>query len=381
MNMYKETRLCNSKVIEMAEVTPAEGLVVFDRKVEDNNLIEKLDEDDMMGDAAEEAKNFKKLAKIAELKEQEKEKENKEKENKEKENKASGKDLDKDKDKNDDKKDSEEDMLDITIEINKNAKAQEKSFDDISPNNNNHDGFFKGQNQTEFKYVPIPRVLITGFDDTETLKLLEIIESLPKCKVAKTMTSCTHLVTSEIKRTVKFLSSLNVCKVVVTKEWLLDSKYKNDNKVIKLNQENLDKYSLKDPTNEAHYKVNLKEVLKLKTTRSFNENFILSDYIIATTPNIKPNLDLLSPIILSAGGSILRKIPTTDEICRYSDSQRNIPGQKKLIILASYEDSSYLNSLSAKDGILLYGPEFILNSCLRQKLDFSINRIEVSGMS
>lgn len=348
MNMYKESRVCNSQVIELAAVLKLDTLPGTKKELTKNSE-----------NPAPETSSALPLT-----------------------NKSSEQDLD--------------NMHDKSLE-----QETQKELD--------------LEKLPKYNYQALPRILITGFDDDETIKYLRLTQKIKHCKIAKSMSSCTHLVTNGIKRTVKFLSSLNVCSYILNKNWILDSFELNNSEIInfteasnvelcekilkrdlKQRQENLensepaqsqldetnlaekaknlnllDYYTLKDPINEEKYNVKLQDILKQRRynqLKNYKQSFLLTNYIIATTPNIKPNLDLLSPIILSAGGSILSKLPTMDELIRYHDSLENLDMNNNTRA-KSIEDSNVNFLQNEKFGIqLIDAPQnTVLNTNLKQK--------------
>ena len=331
------------------------------------------------------------------------------------------------------------------------------------------------EKQSQFNLLPF--ILITGFSDETTLKLVKIVEHLAKlgqCRLTKNMTNCTHLVTNEIKRSVKFLTAINVCQFVLTEDWLLESEKKNriqkeeeqyflsdrinenkfnvnlaqifqkrtkdrDQKLmeirqeihnfkLKMEKERISKIQIKNSENEiSQDSTNASGTIKKKTKKSENlpknisqnpdhylsnlhpsvhYHSITADFNQAVskrtqifkhlhftaTPNISPNLQLLQPIILSAGGSIIDGFPVFDEICRYHKlvaSNEEQESQGRIVILADLKDQIYLENLhkikveQQIDNFSIVSTEFVLACCLWQEVNFEkfeIGRDKISEL-
>ncbi|XP_043753332.1 PAX-interacting protein 1-like [Cervus elaphus] len=64
-----------------------------------------------------------------------------------------------------------------------------------------------------------PFVLFTGFESVQVQEYIKKLQILGG-EVAESAQKCTHLISSKVKRTVKFLMAVSVVKHIVTPEWL-----------------------------------------------------------------------------------------------------------------------------------------------------------------
>lgn len=229
----------------------------------------------------------------------------------------------------------------------------------------------------------MPRVLLTGFDLEEHSRLMQQIEQL-NGKPVKSMFACTHLVTNKVKRTVKFLSGLSVCNHVLTSLWIVDSYKSVENgmnggmrqkqpRAVLPEWRNEENYALVDRDQESIFNFTLEDALRSKQINGA----LFKNFIFCVTPQVVPSIDLLTPIISAAGGTVLRKMPTIDEIVRYSETQFHIKNQQQLIVISCYKDDQYVATLQGKPCVNLCTADFILDGVLRQTIDFMKHKINM----
>lgn len=192
-----------------------------------------------------------------------------------------------------------------------------------------------------------PMILFTGVKMTKEIAVK--VKQLGGCLVNNPST-CTHVVTSALLRTVKFLCAISHCKFVVTLKWILDSSVQN-----RFLDENL--YAVTDTTNEEQYSCNLKQLLTVSDRSALFKG--LKFYL---TPGVFPCPSVLMDIISSAGGSVLNKRLPTKEILTVNQNEI------KFIVITCDNDLHLCRDLLAKQ-LAVYNAEFILSGILRHEID------------
>ena len=132
-------------------------------------------------------------------------------------------------------------------------------------------------------------------------------------------------------------------------------------------------YALVDRDQESIFNFTLAEALRSKELNGA----LFKNFIFCVTPQVVPSIDLLTPIISAAGGTVLRKMPTIDEIVRYSETQFHIKNQQQLIVISCYKDDQYVATLQGKPCVHLCTADFILDGVLRQTIDFMKHKINM----
>ncbi|XP_021368129.1 PAX-interacting protein 1-like isoform X2 [Mizuhopecten yessoensis] len=206
---------------------------------------------------------------------------------------------------------------------------------------------------------PGPRVMFTGFPrgiarrlQTNAIQLGANITENPRY--------CTHLVTPTFSRTLKFFIAVNVCKFVVTRNWIEDSIDQNRF----LDEAN---YALRDVKAEKEMQCSLQDSLARAHVRPLFQG--LTFYI---TPSVNPPVGDLVNIVESAGGKVVKRRPGLRTFLSMKDEQ----GNPKCILITCENDIHLCRDLLAKN-IALYNAEFILTGVIRQRVDFRMFQIEV----
>ncbi|CAE6425388.1 unnamed protein product [Rhizoctonia solani] len=167
---------------------------------------------------------------------------------------------------------------------------------------------------------------------------------------------CTHLVVNSISRTEKFLCAFPVCSYVVTMRWLQDSIKEG-----RLQDET--EYSLSDPENEKRYGMTLSRSLKAIKE---NKGKLLEGHTFFVTDKVGVEFKSIQKVIESSGGMAkLEPKPTKKKIG--NDMKHNH-------VISSQEAKASWQTL-IKEDVPIYSKEFVLNGILRQKLDWSADRI------
>jgi hypothetical protein len=144
----------------------------------------------------------------------------------------------------------------------------------------------------------IPIVLFTGFDPNDLIQYQRDVIGLGGI-LAKQVGQTTHLIVDRIERTAKLLKCISTVDHIVHIKWLIESK---------LNGKFLDpmNFQIKDDRFEKHYSCCLKDSL----LRAKQNKPLFSGYFFYMSPSVRPSYGDLEDMIRSAGGVVLRDVPT-----------------------------------------------------------------------
>eukprot|EP01134_Creolimax_fragrantissima_P001963 CFRG1963T1 len=208
-------------------------------------------------------------------------------------------------------------------------------------------------------------VLFTALAKSKLPAMEKIVRSL-NGQVTNDGMECTHIVAPKVARTIKLLVGLSVCKYVVTPKWLEDSKrygcFKDE-----------EEYITVDIINERKYGFSLRESL----ARSAAQKLLIGLSVFITT-HVLPEPTQLITVIKSAGGTVMTKRPTTEQLVRNSPFRDSaaVYGAQMWIVIADRKDIiEYEEWMSPDLRIAIYTSEFILSGVIRQQLDFEQNEI------
>ncbi|KAL6605633.1 BRCT domain-containing protein [Neocallimastix sp. 'constans'] len=154
---------------------------------------------------------------------------------------------------------------------------------------------------------------------------------------------CTHLLTKKIAKTEKFIIGISICKYIINYQWLNSSYYAG--RMLDESQ-----FPLIDKLIEKEFSFSLK-----KTLNSSKHKKILENRGFIITPNVSPSREVLTRIIISAGGEVypegtlLNSLKVTD------------------FIISSPQDKDLWSFYSSK-GFKVYNADFVLFGILRQEL-------------
>jgi len=184
-------------------------------------------------------------------------------------------------------------------------------------------------------------VMFTGYNDHNDMKLVKELRG----STTDSLTSCTVLVTDQIRRTAKFLSMVARGIPIVAPQWLTESKRAG---------KFLDPWAfiLKDPTNEKKWGFKLEDTLQ-KATRAP----LLAGLSIHVTGNVKPSPEQCRDFIECGGGEFLETLPT-----------QQMPG---LTVVSCSDDKKLTTNLN-KMGVPIMDKEWMLSGLLKYKLDKSL---------
>jgi hypothetical protein len=181
-------------------------------------------------------------------------------------------------------------------------------------------------------------VMFTGYNDKNDMNLVKEL----KGSTTDSLTSCTVLVTDQIRRTAKFLSMVARGVPIVSPQWLTESKRTG---------KFLDPWDfiLKDPSNEKKWGFKLEDTLK-KATRAP----LLAGLCIHVTEKVKPSPEQCRDFIECGGGEFIETLPTQSS--------------PTLHIVSCSEDKKLTSGL-AKKGVNIMDKEWMLSGLLKYKLD------------
>ncbi|KAJ3116395.1 hypothetical protein HDU96_009753 [Phlyctochytrium bullatum] len=188
---------------------------------------------------------------------------------------------------------------------------------------------------------------------------------------AKDVDSCTHMITTKIVRTEKFLEAVMQAKEILTPQWIDES----------ISAECwLDPapFRLKDVAGERIYDFKLQTSLERSKERG-----VFEGYTLYLTPRVDPAFEVQKRFIETGGGKAV-KMSRRD----LQDLQRRHQGEtlppptdagtptsshhydpEKTIYVVSDQDEDFVKRLE-KLGIPLYLNELVLRACLRQEISF-----------
>ena len=195
---------------------------------------------------------------------------------------------------------------------------------------------------------------------------------------------CTHLVARSIVRTEKFLSAMAVGPIILTEKWIhtcVSTKHLLSTLlscVVNLNAEYVieeEDYILKDPTNEEKYDFVLDEALE--RARS-HKGKLFAGITFLITRKVPVEATLLKNVVTAGGGQVrvicsfnmlaLSHHAFSQVVLNATPTPRIRQSVNKYVISCA-ADVSIWRPL-AHQGVPIYSQELILNSALRQELDW-----------
>ncbi|KAK9297784.1 hypothetical protein QLX08_008629 [Tetragonisca angustula] len=187
------------------------------------------------------------------------------------------------------------------------------------------------------------KILFTGISSNDYSKLLTKLGA----SQVDNPTKCTVLVTDKVRRTVKFLCALALSVPIVSVDWLITSE-KTGHFI------ELENYILKDSAAETKFRFKLEESLE-----KAKEHKLLEGYTLVVTPNVTPPPPELKNIIISCGGKVLLRPPSS--------------WPRNSIIISHEEDLINAKKFleKAPKTVTVHSTEFVLTGILRQELEFT----------
>lgn len=204
-----------------------------------------------------------------------------------------------------------------------------------------------------------PVIIFTGFPKGQVRKFQTVVNQLGGISTENPRL-CTHLVAPSLSRTMKFFVAINVCKYVVTGDWidacLAQGAFVDESP-----------YKLRDEATEKTMNCVLEDSLKRAQTKKLFEG--MSFYI---SPSVSPPSSDLEKIVEVAGGQVLKQRPNTQIFTEHRDENGNM----KTVMITCENDVMLYKDLIAKD-IAIFNAEFILSGVMRQTVDFKSYQIDV----
>ncbi|KAF8318023.1 hypothetical protein DL93DRAFT_2226134 [Clavulina sp. PMI_390] len=161
---------------------------------------------------------------------------------------------------------------------------------------------------------------------------------------------CAYVVTTEISRTEKFVRAMPHHPIYVDTSWITASVEAGE-------LQDTEDHLLNDPEGEKHWKFKLADALE--RARSMPQR-IFHGYTFHVTKSVKPDIEVIKRVAESAGGKAQAiKMP----------KERLFSNKPTSILLSCGEDRDEWIGL-LKHGVKVYTVELILNSVLRQEIDW-----------
>lgn len=217
----------------------------------------------------------------------------------------------------------------------------------------NHDAV-----ESDLAYVRGPVVVFTGLPRNRIDILTKQVERLGGKVTPFVCQYCTHLVTVAILRTVKFLIALNHVRHVVIPDWIEQSARAN-----RFLDESC--FAVRDNSTESAFCFKLHESL-----RRSNQKKVFKDLTFYLTPDVTPSKAILSEMIESAGGKIVKALPPISSILRFI----NVNGDPTFIIVSCEKDLYLCRELVHKN-IAIQSSEFVVTGIMRQEVDYLTHRL------
>ncbi|KAJ1990094.1 regulator of Ty1 Transposition [Coemansia spiralis] len=197
-------------------------------------------------------------------------------------------------------------------------------------------------------------------------------------EIVEDATDATHLVATNIRRTLKMLMALASGRVcIVGRNWMEDSLAQGKWIPIDFSHVNAasSKYGLVDPEGERRWKVNMENAMQRAWKRR-----LLEGVTVLITPQAVPPLKTLKPLIEIAGGEAVESLPEprlqslVKSSCRVLNSSKDADDDLRLpLLLVTCKEDSHLwqdFQKHAPPGMRfpIYGTEVVLTGLLRQRL-------------
>ncbi|THH28633.1 hypothetical protein EUX98_g5551 [Antrodiella citrinella] len=170
---------------------------------------------------------------------------------------------------------------------------------------------------------------------------------------------CTHLVAKSIVRTEKFLCAMAAGPIIVTDKWV-HTCVRTKHILVE------DDFLLHDAQGEAKYSFTLADALERART-SGGKLFAGMTFLL--TPRLPMEVKILKAVVLASGGqTTINSTPT----------QRTMKNNTTKFVISCPADVSIWRGL-AEQGCHIYSPELLLNSALRQEIDWDNPSNKVDG--
>ncbi|XP_052777838.1 mediator of DNA damage checkpoint protein 1-like [Mya arenaria] len=188
------------------------------------------------------------------------------------------------------------------------------------------------------------KVMFTGVVDEQGEKIVKDLGG----ELVGDVTMVTHLVTDQVRRTMKFLCCVARGVPIVSPEWLKASK---DSGMF------LDPtpFLVKDDASEKKYKF----ILHLSLDRA-RDKPMLQGMSVHVTKSVKPPATVMKDILQCAGAKYLASMPKS--------------ASSETVVVSCDEDRGVCDH-AVKNGVQVVSPEFVLSGILRQEVDITSYRL------
>ncbi|XP_043315074.1 mediator of DNA damage checkpoint protein 1-like [Cervus canadensis] len=196
-----------------------------------------------------------------------------------------------------------------------------------------------------------PKVLFTGVVDARGERTVLALGG----SLASSVAEASHLVTDQIRRTVKFLCALGRGIPILSLAWLHESRKAGCFLPP-------DEYLVTDPEQEKNFGFSLREALSRARERR-----LLEGYEIHVTPGVQPPPPQMGEIITCCGGTILASMP------------RSYKPQR--VVITCSQDFPRC-AIPYRVGLPILSPEFLLTGVLKQEVKpeaFAFSTVEMSS--
>ncbi|XP_078677191.1 uncharacterized protein LOC144913918 isoform X1 [Branchiostoma floridae x Branchiostoma belcheri] len=189
-----------------------------------------------------------------------------------------------------------------------------------------------------------PKIMFTGVVDRQGEKIVKDLGG----DLVDSVTTCTHLVTDKVRRTVKFLCLLARGQLIVSTDWL--DRCRDCRTFL-----DAAPFMIKDPATEKQYNFCL-----ATSHEKAREAPMLEGYRLHVTAGVRPDPTQMKDIISCAGGEFLKTMPST---CRDGT------------VVVSCEADRKQCEPALKAGVPVVTAEFLLTGILRQEVDIQAHRL------
>ncbi|CAN6351201.1 unnamed protein product [Urochloa humidicola] len=190
-----------------------------------------------------------------------------------------------------------------------------------------------------------PTIMLMNIADEEKkARLTKVVETLGGFVTCEGR-ACTHIVTGKARRTMNFCIALSSGAWIVSPNWLKES-FRQGQFVGEA------QYVLEDEEYRMQYKSLLRDAVMRAKERP---NSLFSGYTFCLSKYIQPSVDVLSSIIKSTGGKIIKKLSESDETSQ--------------TIFLVCEEETELALVAAKRGIKTFSSDWFMSCVMKQELD------------
>ncbi|TKW27631.1 hypothetical protein SEVIR_3G269800v4 [Setaria viridis] len=199
-----------------------------------------------------------------------------------------------------------------------------------------------------------PTIMLMNIaDEQKKARLTKVVETLGGFVTCEGH-ACTHIVTGKVRRTMNFCIALSSGAWIVSPNWLKES-FRQGQFVGEA------QYVLEDEEFRMQYKSVLRDAVMRAKERP---NSLFSGYTFCLSKYIQPSFDVLSSIIKSTGGKIIKKLSELDE-----------PSQTIFLVC---EEETELALVAAKRGIKTFSSDWFMSCVMKQELDLEAPQFTVS---